>query len=66
MDDRPRPQSATIFTLRLWYEALDEGSGEWRGELKNLVTGEVRYFRTWAEIAALVPRMLDERGMPRP
>ena len=50
----------TLFTLRLWQEPLGNGQSEWRGEIKNLTTGEVRYFRRWEEIAGLVVAMLVE------
>ncbi len=52
------PSTSVIFTLRLWQEALGQGRCEWRGEVKNVQTGEVRYFRHWDEIAALVPAMM--------
>jgi hypothetical protein len=56
----PHPSATVIFTLRLWQEGLGQGLCEWRGEVKNVQTGEVRYFRSWAEIAALVPAMLPD------
>lgn len=34
-----------LFILRLWWEPLDHNEGEWRGEIKNPSTGEVRYVR---------------------
>ena len=61
MKKTTRSAPANIFTLRLWHEPLGNAEGEWRGEVKNISTGEVRYFRTWEEIAALVPAMLCER-----
>ncbi|HRW09321.1 MAG TPA: hypothetical protein P5121_29675 [Caldilineaceae bacterium] len=65
MSERPRsPPSllkpAVIFTLRLWREPIDDDQHEWRGELKNLTTGEVRYIRLWEEIAQFIPTMLNE------
>ena len=61
MKENPRSPPTNIFTLRLWHEPLGQDSGEWRGEVKNISTGEVRYFRTWEEIAELVPEMLCDR-----
>jgi hypothetical protein len=58
MDENTRSPSTNIFTLRLWHEPLSKDKGEWRGEVKNIATGEVRYFRRWEEIAELVPDML--------
>ena len=56
-----RSPPSIILTLRLWQESLGNEQSEWRGEVKNLTTGEVRYFRKWEEIAALVPRMIEEK-----
>ena len=53
-----QPRS-TPYTLRLWPEVLDQMHWEWRGELKDLGTGEVRYFRSWSEIVELLAEMLD-------
>ena len=58
MKDAPRSPPANLFTLRLWQEPLVDDRSEWRGEVKYLFTGEVRYFRRWEEIATLVPEML--------
>ena len=46
-----RPPPAVMMTLRLWQEVIDPQQREWRGEIKNLATGEVRYFRCWGEVA---------------
>ncbi len=59
MQEISRAPPSALFTLRLWREELDSQRSEWRGEVKNLATGEVRYFRRWEEIADLVQRMLD-------
>ena len=58
MKDVSRLSPTNLFVLRLWQEPLDEQRSEWRGEIKNVSSGEVRYFRTWEEIASLVPEML--------
>jgi hypothetical protein len=53
-------RSPPIFTIRLWQETLDADHVEWRGEVKNILSGEVRYFRDWKTLAILLPRMLSE------
>ena len=58
MKDVSRSPPTNLFTLRLWQEPLGDNRSEWRGEVKHLFTGEVRYFRHWEEISALVPEML--------
>ncbi len=55
-----RPPPAQLFTIRLWQEDLGKGQLEWRGEVKNLISGEVRYFREWAKLAVLLPKMLND------
>ena len=60
MQELPRSPPTVIFTLRLWREPINNEQSEWRGELKNLTTGEVRYIRLWEEVAQFIPAMLDE------
>ncbi len=60
MRSTPRPPPIALFTVRLWQEDLGGGQAEWRGEVKNLASGEVRYFREWQVLAHLFPRMLVE------
>jgi hypothetical protein len=60
MPDTAQPRSPPIFTIRLWQETLDADHVEWRGEVKNILSGEVRYFRDWKTLAILLPRMLSE------
>ena len=62
MKESSRSPPTELFTLRFWRESLDAQRSEWRGEVKNLSTGEARYFRHWEEIAALVQRMLDNEN----
>ncbi len=46
---RKRAPAATshLFTVRLWYEDLGEGRHEWRGEVKDVASGQQRFFREW-------------------
>jgi hypothetical protein len=60
MADIQKPRSPPLFTIRLWQEELDADHVEWRGEVKNIVSGEVRYFRDWSTLARLLPRMIDD------
>jgi hypothetical protein len=62
MRESSRSPPTVLFTLRLWVEPLDETRDEWRGAVKNLTTGEVRYFRRWEEIAVLVSGMLPDNN----
>ena len=51
-----------LFTLRLWYELVDAGQREVRMQAKHILTGETRYFREWAPLAAYLVNTLDEPG----
>jgi len=65
MPGRPVPYQLYLFTLRLWPEVLDGDRWEWRGEVKNTGTGELRYFRDWPTLLRLLPDMLADAGAPR-
>jgi hypothetical protein len=55
MDPEKQPDSQ-LFTVRVWVGPEEDGLSEWRGKLRHIPSGEIRYFRTWA---ALIPLMLD-------
>ena len=47
-----------LFMLRVWPEALDAESVEWRGRVQCLPDGEIRYFRDWATLIAFLQAAL--------
>ncbi|HEU0016094.1 MAG TPA: hypothetical protein VFQ45_20620 [Longimicrobium sp.] len=51
------PMPAHSFILRVWLEPAG-GTGEWRGELKHVPSGETSYFRTLEGLQPLLERML--------
>ncbi|GHO60447.1 hypothetical protein [Ktedonobacter robiniae] len=55
----PRPRSH-LFTIRVWEEEINAEQTEWRGKVQLFTTGEVRYFRTWAQLQPLLLTMLSE------
>lgn len=55
LEFRSRPRS---FVLRVWREELGAGCREWRGQLRDAATGEVRYFRGWPGLMACLEEML--------
>jgi hypothetical protein len=60
--DKPQPPARThLFTVRMWLEELGAGQTEWRGEVRDVVSGEVRYFRDWPTLVALVQAMLPTK-----
>lgn len=60
MSQASRFPPTVLFTLRLWREDLGGGHTEWRGEIKNITSGEVRHFRDWLVLAELLPKMLSD------
>ena len=66
MKGDPYPYQLHLFTLRVWREQIDQNAYEWRGEVKNTLTGEIRYFRNAASLydsllALLEPQFEDRR-----
>ena len=54
------PYQLHYFTLRLWFEKLGDGQMEWRGEIKNSKSGEIRYFRQGPMLLDLLTTMMAE------
>lgn len=44
--------------VRVWLEHLGDGKTEWRGQVKHVMRGEVRYFRDWPGLITIVQEML--------
>ena len=47
--------------VRVWLEVLGNGKTEWRGQVKHVLSGEVRYFRAWAMLLDHLQSMLHSR-----
>lgn len=58
LSDTQRPRTY-LFMVRLWLEDLGEGKTEWRGQVKHVLSGEVRYFRDWATLVEHMKTMLS-------
>jgi hypothetical protein len=56
-----RPRSH-LFTVRVWKEEVGTDRTEWRGKVQLLTSGDVRYFRAWADLVPLLLTMLSELG----
>ena len=54
---RPRPH---LFMVRVWLEDLGDGNTEWRGQVKHVLSGEVRYFREWKTLLAFLREALKK------
>jgi hypothetical protein len=62
MDKAQPPAHTHLFTVRLWLEDLGEGQTEWRGEVHYVLSAEVRSFRDWPSLVALVQAMLPKQA----
>ncbi len=60
MDKTEHQQRTHLFTVRVWLEQLGRGQAEWRGEVQYVVSGEMRYFRNWPTLVALLQTMLPK------
>jgi hypothetical protein len=68
--DKAHPSSRShLFTVRVWREDLGHAQTEWRGEVQEVESREVRYFREWPTLLTLVQAMLPQpegSGWPEP
>lgn len=44
--------------VRVWQEDQGDGKTEWRGQVKHVMSGEVRYFREWTTLVVHLRKML--------
>jgi hypothetical protein len=44
------PAHSSLFTVRVWREALGDQPGEVRMQIRHVLSGETRYFRTWVQV----------------
>jgi hypothetical protein len=49
-----------LFSVRVWLEESGAGQTEWRGKVQYVPNGEVRYFREWPSLAAIMQAMLPD------
>jgi hypothetical protein len=61
-DDRERSaarQGPHLFAVRLWKEQVAGGS-EYRGSVREVVSGAFHSFRDWSELAAFMIEQVEE------
>ncbi len=61
MDTAHPPARSHLFTLRVWREDLGHSQTEWRGEVRDVESREVRSFRDWSTLLTIVQAMLLEK-----
>ncbi len=58
-NERERRTRSQLFTVRLWKEKVD-GGWEYRGSVRDVVSGAFRNFRDWSDLAAFVTEQVEE------
>ena len=49
-----------LFTMRLWIEQSSQFQKEVRGRVQHVLSGDVDYFRSWAELTAFLDAKVQE------
>jgi hypothetical protein len=65
---KQRKRHSHIFVLRTWIEEIDESAFEWRAMVRNVQSGETRYFRSWEVFITFMDRHMtvEERREGQP
>jgi hypothetical protein len=58
---RPTSPGSHLFAVRLWKEETD-GGAEYRGSVRDVVSGAYRNFRAWPDLAAFMVARMEEDG----
>jgi len=65
-EPRQEPHRSHLFTVRIWKEAMGDAMGddtyEVRMQVKRVLSGQIRYFRTWAALIAYLQNVIQEDG----
>jgi len=51
-----------LFVIRVWAQDIENGRSEWRGRVQHIPSGEVHYFREWADMVSIVQHLLPDNG----
>ncbi len=58
-NERERRARSHLFTVRLWKEEVADG-WEYRGSVRDIVSGAFRNFRNWPDLAAFMIERVEE------
>jgi hypothetical protein len=56
-----RARHTYVFLVRTWSETRNAHLLELRGMVRNLHSGETRYFRTWGDLLGFIERDFEEQ-----
>lgn len=54
------PLESHLFTVRLWKEDLGDGRSEWRGQVRDAIKRQTRYFRDWQTLSGFLEERLKK------
>lgn len=49
------------FIVSIWYEETAPAQREWRGEVRDVRSGAVHYFRSWPELVTFIANQMQTR-----
>ncbi len=55
---KARLTSSHLFVVRIWSEQVGENRKEWRGQVEQVLSGKVGYFREWRMLVAFIKNAL--------
>ncbi len=61
MDTYLSSHPSHLFTLRVWSEVVSDGKIVWRGQVKHVMSGEVRYFHDWQTLVEHLKAILASK-----
>lgn len=62
----PDHPPSTLFTVRLWHEALGAEPGALCMQVKHVLSGETRYFRGWSQLTNYLEGKVQATKQPEP
>lgn len=61
VDTHQSSHPSHLFVLRVWSEELGDDRREWRGQVRHVTSGEVRYFRDWQTLVEYLKAVLASK-----
>ena len=65
-DKKSRPLKPQLFSIFIWPEQTDQSEVSWRGQLKQLESGEINYFGDWDELVKQIQEQLNRSKSNNP
>ena len=56
----PESDQTHLYSVRVWKESTAENSGEYRGQIRHVVSGETRHFRTWLTLIEFIVEQIEQ------